>query len=119
MSKAVSIALIVMVVVLVLGAAAAFILPLVTRAPLAYGYRGLMGPYMMGGFGLAGAFVTFLFIVLIVLAVVSLASPVGRSAAGGALPPSSESPIEILRRRYAKGEITKEQYEEMKREISS
>ena len=31
---------------------------------------------------------------------------------------SSESPIEVLKKRYAKGEITKEQFEEMKKNIS-
>lgn len=31
---------------------------------------------------------------------------------------NSESPMEILRKRYAKGEITKEQFEEMKKDIS-
>ena len=31
----------------------------------------------------------------------------------------SESPMEILKKRYAKGEITKEQFEEMKKDISS
>lgn len=30
----------------------------------------------------------------------------------------SESPTEILKRRYANGEITKEQFEEMKKHIS-
>ena len=119
MSKAVSIVLIVLVVVLVLGAAAAVIVPLATRAPLAYGYRGMMGPYRMGGFGLAGTLVTFLFFLLIVLAVVSLVQPGGRAAGGGVLPPASETPIEILKRRYARGEITKEQYDEMKRGIGS
>ena len=118
MNKVISFAIIVLVAVLVLGAAAAVVLPLVFRTPLAYGYRGMMGPYMMGGYGLVGTFVTFLFVLLIVLAVLSLVSPAGRPAAGEAIPPSAESPIEILQRRYAKGEITKEQYEEIKREIS-
>jgi len=31
---------------------------------------------------------------------------------------SAESPMEILKKRYAKGEITKEQFEEMKKDIS-
>lgn len=31
---------------------------------------------------------------------------------------SSESPMEVLKKRYAKGEITKEQFEEMKKNIS-
>ncbi len=30
----------------------------------------------------------------------------------------SETPMEILKKRYAKGEITKEQFEEMKKDIS-
>ena len=30
-----------------------------------------------------------------------------------------ESPLDILKKRYAKGEITKEQYEEQKRTINS
>lgn len=32
---------------------------------------------------------------------------------------NSESPMEILRKRYAKGEITKEKFEEMKKELSN
>jgi uncharacterized membrane protein len=32
--------------------------------------------------------------------------------------PNSESPIEILKRRYALGETTKEQFEEIKKNIS-
>lgn len=31
---------------------------------------------------------------------------------------STESPLDILKKRYAKGEITKEQFEEMKKNIS-
>ena len=33
------------------------------------------------------------------------------------MPPTSEDPLQVLRLRYAKGEITKEQFEEMKRAL--
>lgn len=31
---------------------------------------------------------------------------------------SAESPMEVLKKRYAKGEITKDQFDEMKKDIS-
>ena len=50
------------------------------------------------------------FLVAIVLAVVWLA---GRSR-----PSVGETPLDILKRRYASGEITKEEFERMKQELS-
>jgi uncharacterized membrane protein len=35
----------------------------------------------------------------------------------GGAPPESEAPLEIAKRRYARGEITKEEFEEIKRNI--
>ena len=34
-------------------------------------------------------------------------------------PASSQTPLDILKARYAKGEITKEQFEEMKRDLGA
>jgi putative membrane protein len=33
------------------------------------------------------------------------------------LPPSSEEPLEIIKKRYAKGEINREQFEQMKKDL--
>jgi putative membrane protein len=51
-------------------------------------------------------------IVGIVLVVVWLAK-----SAGKATGESSQSPLDVLKVRYAKGEITKEQFEEIKRTL--
>ncbi len=80
---------------------------------------GMMGN-MMGGYGFGfsplGAIISFvsraLIIAGIVLVVVWLAKSAGKATGG-----SSQSPLDILKMRYAKGEITKEQFEEMKQTL--
>ena len=70
----------------------------------------MMGYGMMGGFGLIGLLFNALILVgivgLIVWAVKRVSGP-GNQAAGG------QSPREILQARYARGEITREQYQQM------
>ncbi|MCL5995149.1 MAG: SHOCT domain-containing protein, partial [Chloroflexi bacterium] len=92
--------------------------------PLMGGYGpgnwGMMGPGMMSGFGfpflggigmlLFGAFI----IIGIVLLAVWLAQNAGQSSTTA---PRGETPLDILKARYAKGEITREQYEEMRRDL--
>ncbi len=52
-----------------------------------------------------------IFIVLGVIHLVNLISGIRRE-------PHSESPLHILKRRYAKGEITREEFEKMRDEIT-
>jgi putative membrane protein len=91
--------------------------------PLAVGSRydpgwGGMWHWMMGGFPFGGGIVTLLFLILVIGAIVWLVQTLARGARQpGTGTPSSESPLDILKRRYAKGEITKEQFEEMKRDL--
>lgn len=55
-----------------------------------------------------------LFFILMVAGVIMFIVWIARQSSGAA---HTESASEILKMRYAKGEITKEQYEEMKRSL--
>jgi putative membrane protein len=73
---------------------------------------------MMGGFGWGWSMPLFmlLFWVLVIGAVVILV----RGVAAGGDPDSShrtDSALETLQKRYARGEISKEEYEEKKRDL--
>lgn len=73
----------------------------------------------MGG-GLLIALVVFLFLVLVVAGVAAIiwfASQ--RSGAPGAGQQPEEDPLEILRRRYARGEITREEYNDMRQDLGA
>lgn len=68
-----------------------------------------------GWFGFGWLF-GFLFWVLVVLAIVYLIKIL---FGGNRQPHTKESPEEILKRRYAAGEITTEEFEEIKKRLSS
>lgn len=75
------------------------------------------------GMGWGGMWFGWIFwliiIILVVWGVVSIVrnSQNRRSADHQKLSESLESPLEILKKRYARGEITKEEFEEMKKEL--
>ncbi len=76
-----------------------------------YGMMGGNWGYGMMGFG--AMFLPMLLfwgaVIWIVVALVNSASKGGKEECG--------SPLEILKKRFAKGEITKKQFEEMKKEL--
>jgi putative membrane protein len=77
------------------------------------GYRPLVGTPWLWGMGLFGLFVRLLvWGALIVLAIGFFRRMASRSDVG--VSGADLSSAEILRRRYAAGEITREQYEEMR-----
>lgn len=86
-----------------------------------------MGPGMMGGFGfpMIGGIVMFLFWALVIGGIVWLVVWLARGGAQSAsnalinTPSMNQTPLDILKVRYAKGEITKEQFEDMKRDLSA
>ncbi len=69
---------------------------------------------MMGGIGM------ILWLVVIVAVVYFLVQNLNRTAppSTGSRPPArQEDPLEILKARYARGEITREEFEQMKRDL--
>jgi putative membrane protein len=56
-----------------------------------------------------------LFWVLVMLAIVALARWLSSMRNGG----PSRRPLDILQERYARGEITREQYEQMRRDLEA
>ena len=71
---------------------------------------GFMGTHM-GMFGFGWLFQILIFVIFFLVVWWLLRTSQAPSQ------PNDEDPIEILKRRLAKGEITKKQYEELKKEI--
>lgn len=82
-----------------------------------YTHWGMMGPWMMGGFGW-GWFMPvaiILFWGLIIWGIIALVR--GLNNQRYCETPATDSALEILKRRYAQGEITKKEYEAKKKEL--
>ncbi|MDO8567217.1 MAG: SHOCT domain-containing protein [Dehalococcoidales bacterium] len=81
-----------------------------------YGY-GMMGPWMMGGYwwGWFMPIIMIIFWGLVIWGIVALVRGLSRGDAGSAT--QADSALEILKRRYARGEITKQEYEERKKDL--
>jgi putative membrane protein len=72
---------------------------------------------MMGYGGYGGM---FMWLILIVIAGVIIYFVINRGKTNAnSINATSESPTDILKKRYAKGEITKEEFDKLKREIES
>jgi len=91
--------------------------------------RGMMGRGMMGGWGMGPGMMGFGFgwpfmflvplgfVVLVVLGIYYLFS--GQAREQGAIAHTETDALRILKERYARGEITSEQYTKMKRDLES
>ena len=77
----------------------------------------MMGPWGWGGM-IFGPIMMIVFIAVAVVVVVLLVRWLGGPGYGGALHgPPGKTPLDILKERFAKGEIDKEEFEERRRAL--
>jgi putative membrane protein len=75
-------------------------------------------PRMGWGAMLCGGTLGLLLLAALVVVVVLLLTRSSTRGKGATRGPPSRTPMEILQERYARGEITREEYQEMRRDIS-
>jgi putative membrane protein len=75
---------------------------------------GGWGPMMHYGFGYGGMFMWIIFLIVIGLLIYFI---VQAQKTKGQTPTHNESPLDILKKRYAKGEIAREEYERLKKDL--
>ena len=82
------------------------------------GSWGMMGPGMMGGFGMGWFMPLFMIIFwgLIIWGIVALIRGLGSSGRVG-VATRTGSALEIIKGRYASGEISKQEFEEKKKDL--
>lgn len=108
----VAIVLIVVLTVLLLGSVGMMGFGMMGPGMMGYGGYGMMGGWGYNPFGWVLALVFWALVIAgIVLLVVWLARSVSRTP--------SDAALEILKARYARGEISKEQFEEMKKVLEA
>ena len=82
----------------------------------------MMGPYMMGGFGGASVLwmlFNLIFFVLIVAGIVLfIIWIVRRTTSSNFVETKRGGALEILKERYARGEISKKEFEEIKKDLA-
>lgn len=100
------------------------VLPFLCAGTLVYaqepGQGHWMGPWMMNwGFGMWWfmPFIMIAFWILVIAGMIFFVRWLMVSARGREMQ-SGETPLDILRKRYAKGEINQEEFERMKKDIS-
>jgi len=84
-----------------------------------WGWPNMMGGFYGGGMGWIGMILGFIFFMLIIIGIIfRIIWAVKRSTHSEIEDKTGNKALEVLKERYAKGEITKEQYESMKKDLS-
>jgi putative membrane protein len=100
-----------LVILVVVGAGAFFVFGMGRGFGFAY-------PYRMMAFPFGGGFLSLLLGVLVIGSLIWMILSIGRQPQqSGAATPVVESALDILKKRYAKGEINKEQFDQMRHDL--
>lgn len=98
-----------------------YLISLITGCGPMFGPRGRMGPVMMGpwGMGWFGIIFIILIVIVVIAALIFLLPRLKQSYKIGRLEDSSGNAkaLEILKERYARGEIDKAEFEEKKKDL--
>ena len=98
------------------GVALAIALPLVTHADyVGYGPGMMMGGYGYGAYGLGGLVTTLLIWGLLIVGIVAVVKHLRRT--DGDPSATANAALNILKERYARGEIDKEEFETKKKDV--
>lgn len=82
-----------------------------------------MGPGMMGGYGYGygmgwvWSIVIIVFWILVIVGIIFLVRWIAISTRSGGQTGGGESALDVLKKRYARGEIDKDEFEERKRDL--
>jgi putative membrane protein len=76
-----------------------------------------IGGMMNYGFGSGGMILGSIFMILFWAAVILLIIWLYKQTTGGETTAKGESALDILKKRYAKGELSKEEFEKMKKDL--
>lgn len=74
---------------------------------------GMMGLHGFGGMGLLGGWIGLFFNLAIIVGIVILLVWAVKRFTSNNLPSGGQTPREIVQARYARGEITRDQYQQM------
>jgi len=79
---------------------------------------GMMHGFGFGGMGLFGGWIGLIINLAIIIGIVGLVVWAVKRFTGGPVSSSGQTPREIVQSRYARGEITRDQYQQMLQDLS-